>query len=433
MSGFLAAQLAAGADATGRWPAWYAARREAARAQVVASGLPTPRDEAWKYTPLKALAARALPVAGAAQADVAVAVPPALAGVECDRVAVVNGRIRFDLSRLGGQPGVHVETLAQALARGDPAAGALLAAPREGRAMAFAELNTLLADEGLVVRVDPGVAAARPLELLFLGAPAAGDLAWYARVLLVLGEGASLRLFEHHAAADAHAHVGNLVQQWRLDAEARIEHVRVQEEAGQASLYHRLECALADGARVDATALELGAQLLRSELAVDLAGTGSKFALRGADAARGRQHHDVHASIAHAARATESETVWRGIADARARVVFGGRIVVAAGADGSDARLSNRNLLLSPHAGIDTRPVLEIHADEVKASHGATVGQLDERALFYLRSRGIPTGTARALLTRAFGEAVLAAVPDPALAATLGSRLAAHLPAEAAA
>jgi Fe-S cluster assembly protein SufD len=428
MSGFVTAQLLAGETRTTVFPAWYAARREAARAQVAADGLPTPRDEAWKYTPLKSLAARALAVGDAAHAEREVDVPAALAGADCDRVVLVNGRWRADLSEINAQPGVRIETLSLALARDDAALRELLTAPRHGRAMSFAELNTLLAEDGLVVHVEAGVAPVRPLELLFLGTPADGDLAWYARIVVVLDSGASLRLVERHEAADAHAHVGNLVQQWRLGTGARVEHVRVQDEGARATVYTRYEAALAADARIESTVLEIGAQLSRVEVAVDLGGAGAGYTLRGVDAARERQHHDVHVALDHRAGGAASETVWRGIADGRARVVFDGRIVVHAGADGSDAQLSNKNLLLSPHAEIDTRPVLEIHADEVKASHGATVGQLDERALFYLRSRGIPAGEARSMLTYAFGHAVLAAVTDATLAAALTGRLAAHLP-----
>ena len=142
---------------------------------------------------------------------------------------------------------------------------------------------------------------------------------------------------------------------------------------------------------------------------------------------RGRQHADTHLDIRHDARDTKSDIVWRGVADERARGVFHGAITVAQGADGADANLSNKNLLLSPNAEIDTQPVLEIYADEVKAAHGATVGQLDERALFYLRSRGLPPDAARQLLIAAFCATALAEVPAN-LRAHLEAMLAARLP-----
>jgi Fe-S cluster assembly protein SufD len=142
----------------------------------------------------------------------------------------------------------------------------------------------------------------------------------------------------------------------------------------------------------------------------------------------GRQHIDTQLAIRHQALNTASTSNWRGVANDRARGVFRGAIVVAPGADGSDASLSNKNLLLSPGAEIDTKPELEIHADEVKAAHGATVGQLDERSLFYLRSRGIPLAEARALLTAAFCRAVLDDLPNETLREHLSAMLVAQLP-----
>jgi Fe-S cluster assembly protein SufD len=149
---------------------------------------------------------------------------------------------------------------------------------------------------------------------------------------------------------------------------------------------------------------------------------------RGVFVVRGRQHIDVHLDVRHAARDTACDVVWRGVADQRARGILHGAITVATGADGADARLQTKNLLLSPHAEIDAQPVLEIYADEVKASHGATVGQLDERALFYLRSRGIPAAVARGLLIAGFCREVLADGGDTDLRARLEAALDERLP-----
>jgi len=173
-------------------------------------------------------------------------------------------------------------------------------------------------------------------------------------------------------------------------------------------------CAVLSGANLS------GARLRKACLA--------RADLRGAAVLRGRQHMDAQFELRHASPGATSEVRWRGIADQRARAVFGGTIVVEEGADRSDAQLSNKNLLLSPHAEIDTRPVLEIHADEVKAAHGATVGRLDERSLFYLRSRGVPESAARSMLTFAFCSDILDGIAFEPLRADLGQRLARHLP-----
>jgi len=159
-----------------------------------------------------------------------------------------------------------------------------------------------------------------------------------------------------------------------------------------------------------------------------LAEARARSVQNGLFAPRGRQHIDVQLDVRHAARDTASDVLWRGVADQRGRGILRGAITVAAGADGADAQLQTKNLLLSPHAEIDAQPVLEIHADEVKAAHGAAVGQLDERALFYLRSRGVPRLQARNLLIAGFCREALRDVADCGIAQDIDALLAAHLP-----
>jgi Fe-S cluster assembly protein SufD len=280
-----------------------------------------------------------------------------------------------------------------------------------------------------VIRVAPGARIAEPLHLLFLGAPADGDLAWYARNLVEVGEDASLAVIEHYLGAGPHGQLGNVVNQASLQPGARLDWLRVQDEDERATLIVRSEFQLAERAQLALHPLELGAGFARHDLVVELAGAGASVTARGLCALNGRQHGDTQIDVSHAARDTTSDLLWRGIADGRARAVFQGAITVQPGADGSDARLSNKNLLLSPHAEIDTKPVLEIHADEVKAAHGATVGQLDEQALFYLRSRGVPLAVARTMLTYGFCRSVLDGIEPAAWREFCVGRLAARLPA----
>ena len=208
-----------------------------------------------------------------------------------------------------------------------------------------------------------------------------------------------------------------------LGESAQLLHLRVQDESSRAALIARTEAALgisADYRRVD---LEFGSALSRHVLDVQLQGRSSRLSSNGVLLAGGRQHVDTRLGIAHLGGDTHCDIVWRGLADGRGRVVFHGGIVIHAGADGSDARLSNKNLLLGDNAEIDTQPVLEIHADEVKAAHGATVGQLDPTALFYLRSRGLDEIQARRLLTAAFCREVIAGIDAPALRDCLDAAL----------
>jgi Fe-S cluster assembly protein SufD len=341
----------------------------------------------------------------------------------------VNGVFRADLSRLQDIPaGLSLVPLSQALdQQPEPLRFAFSRQePRE----AFAALNLALTAEGVVLRVTDGARIEAPVHVVHVGAAAESDVAWHARNLVELGAGAQLRLVEHYAAAGEHAHFANLASDVVLREGAQLDLLILQDSADRAILLRRSELRLHEDARATLRALELGGALTRHELRVALDGNRSCMDSRGAFALRGRQHGDTELLIEHRGRDTTSNSLWRGVADGRARGVFHGAITVHPGADGSDAQLSNKNLLLSPDAEIDTRPALEIYADEVKAAHGATVGQLDERALFYLRSRGLPAEQARMLLVRAFCAVALGDLEPQVLREHCDALLLAHLPRE---
>lgn len=394
--------------------------RRAALAAALADGLPGPRSEAWKYTSLRALSAR-----GFGTQDAQAALDAAtLATIPAPRLVLVNGRFDAALSALDGLPaGVALQPLSQVLAGDDARAVAMLGRRFEGADELFARFNAALAVEGALVRVAAGVEVARPLQLVFVGAPAAGDIALHLRHLIELREDARLTVVEHHLGAGAHRHLANHMLHVHLARGARLVHARVQDEDTGASLLARTDAVLASNAQYRRVDLELGAALSRHELNIALQGEGAVAIAGGVLLADGRRHLDTRLGITHQARNTRCELPWRGLADQRGRAVFHGGILIQAGADGSDAALSNKNLLLSDTAEIDSQPVLVIHADEVKAAHGATVGRLDETALFYLRSRGIGREQARALLIQAFLREPLSALGDARLADTLGERL----------
>jgi Fe-S cluster assembly protein SufD len=406
-------------------PVWLAHARRAAVDALAREGLPGARNEAWKYTSLRALG-ESRPSRGDSEAAKR-AIDPALFALPVDgpRLVFVNGVYRYDLSKPDAIHGVAISTLGNANTVELEPWRALLAREYDGAAAAFARLNTALAVDGLLIRVASSIRIGAPIHLVFVGA--GRDIAWHARALIELGANASLRVVAHHVGADAAAQLGNIVVQASLGAGARLDLVEIQDAATDGTLIRRSEIALAEDAVATSHVLEIGARLARHDLAVDLSGCRARFVSRGVFALSGRQHADTHLDIRHDARDTTSDVVWRGAADERSRGVFHGAITVAPGADGADANLSNKNLLLSPNAEIDTQPVLEIHADEVKAAHGATVGRLDEHALFYLRSRGLPIETARHLLIVAFCATALAEAPAD-LRAHLEEALAAHLP-----
>jgi Fe-S cluster assembly protein SufD len=410
--------------------AWLDQARRDNLEAFVAAGLPDTRVEAWKYTALRALSQRSFAV-GDAQAA-ARAVDPAalsLAGIDGPALVFVNGVFRADLSALDALPaGVSLQPLTRALAdEPEPLRFALSRHYREP-GDAFARLNSAFAAEGAVLRVAAGVKVASPLRVLLISAAAGHDLAWHVRNLVDLGEGAELMLVEQHLGTDDQAHLGTQLGDFTLHADAVLHHVILQQAGAGSSLVRRSHYRLDARAQAHLHVLELGGTLVRHDLRAELVGDAAVFRTHGAFLPDGRQHIDTQLAIRHQGRSTVSSSTWRGVASGRGRGVFRGAIVVNAGADGADASLGNKNLLLSPQAEIDTKPELEIYADEVKAAHGATVGQLDERALFYLRSRGIPGAQARALLTTAFARAPFESLPHAALREQVDRLLLAQLP-----
>jgi len=416
--------------------AWLDASRRENRAAFAASGLPDTRVEAWKYTALRGLGQRSFAGGDAAAATRVVdAATFALPGVDGPRLVFVNGVFRADLSALAALPrGLSLQPLSQAL-RGDvePLRFALSRPALVGHVReagdAFARINAASASDGMVLRVAAHATISAPVHLIFVGAAAEAELAWHARNVIELGEGASLSLVEHYVSSGEQAQLATLVSDIELHEGAQLHHTVLQNAAIGANLIRRSGLRLRTRAQALLHVLELGGALVRHDLQAELVGDHAQFHTRGVFMPHGRQHTDTQLAIRHQALDTTSTSTWRGVANDRARGVFRGAIVVAPGADGSDASLNNKNLLLSPTAEIDTKPELEIYADEVKAAHGATVGQLDERSLFYLRSRGIPLTEARALLTAAFCRAVLDDLPNAALREHLSGLLIAQLPA----
>lgn len=421
---------AAQAQLPGSGIGWLdAARRENLEA-FAAAGLPDTRMEAWKYTALRALGQRRFAPGDAQAASRPIDTAAyALAGVDGPSLVFVNGVFRADLSRIDAlAAGLILQPLSEAL-KGDaePLRFALSRHYREGGDV-FARLNAALAGDGVVLRVAAGAKISQVVHLVFIGAPTDGDLAWHVRHIIELGEEAELSLVEHHASSGAQQHLGTQVADVVLRKGARLHHVTLQ-NAGEGSTLVRHDSVQLDAqAQASLYVLELGGALVRHDLHGTLAGDHARLETRGVFVLNGRQHVDTQMAIRHQALNTASDSMWRGVADQRSRGVFRGAIVVAPGADGSDASLSSKNLLLSGQAEIDTKPELEIYADEVKAAHGATVGQLDERSLFYLRSRGIPLSEARSMLTAAFCRAVFESLPDASLREHLNQQLMEHLP-----
>ena len=274
-----------------------------------------------------------------------------------------------------------------------------------------------------VLRLHGGSA----LHIVFAHIPATAPSRWN-RALRVYAECGQSTLVEQHLGTDGADTLGALSLRITVADGAVLRKSILGDLPASASLYRRTDISVGAEAGLESLYALCGGRFQRYDIDADLARPKARIGLRGVFALRGRGHADVHLDVRHAARDTVSDVSWRGVADGRARGILHGAITVAPGADGADARLQTKNLLLSPHAEIDAQPVLEIYADEVKASHGASVGQLDERALFYLRSRGVPLAAARNLLIAGFCRESFAHLETTDLRGPFEALLDAHLP-----
>ncbi len=405
-------------------PSWDHRRRNALE-RLLARGLPERRDENWKYLDHARLGAFSLEPAAAATDAGPPGLPP-LPLASMRRVTLQDGRYQPELSDAPDE-GVEVEDLAGLMARDPAAALGLLRAPGDDADDRYALLADAFAGNGALIRVAAGAAPAAPICLTHL-ATAATPGTHHARLAIELGPGATLVLVERFATAGTAAVLGNLAAELSLGRGATLVHLRLHEQGATAAQVETWVARQEAGSRYEQHVFATGGAILRSNLRLALAGEAAACRLLGLFAVEGERQVDLCTMVTHEAPATRTEQECRGIARDRGRGAFNGRIVVQPAARGADASQSSRNLLLSPLAEINARPQLEIHVDDVRCRHGATVGSLDEAQLFYLRSRGLDPAAAAALLTWAFCADLIGRLPLPELRAAMQARFAAALP-----
>ncbi|HET8541611.1 MAG TPA: Fe-S cluster assembly protein SufD [Anaeromyxobacter sp.] len=412
--------------------AWLADARRAALARFEALGLPTARHEDWRFTSLSGLAPLELRPAAPEAPDAAalLARAPAPDGA---RLVFVNGRYRPELSTRRGLPkAAVVSTLAEALRERPDAVRPHLGRLARPDDHAFVAANAALFEDGAFVQLPPGGALDAPIALVFLSGGPAGAGAWgtHPRSLVLAGAGARATIEEIYLGGGG-PYLTNAVTELVLGEGAAVEHVRLQLESAAAFHVSSVHAEEAAGARLAAHAFTLGGRLARAEVRARLAGEGSQIAANGLYMASGDQIVDNFSWVEHEVPSCTTTETFKGILDGRARGVFAGRIRVLPGAQKTQAHQMNSNLLLSDDAIVDTKPQLEIFADDVKCGHGGTVGQLDDAALFYLRSRGIAEAEAKSLLVWAFASEMVGLVGTPSLRARAKNLVAARLPAGA--
>ena len=395
---FVAAYTAAKAGL----PGGADALRDAAIARFAEIGLPTRRVEGWKYTDLRRLQrldAEALAgMDNGATTDAVV--PDAIAALDAYRIVLVDGRYAAALSATDGLPS-GITALSAWL--GSETAGAALGGQgARSEHGGLDALNAAMTRDGLVVDVPKGTVLDKPVVVVHAMSEAAGTRAVHPRTVVKLGEGAEIDLIEAFVGAAGAAGWTNAVLDATLGQAAHLRHVNLIDQGGDAVHTGLGTFELGRDASHRGLVVTLGGRIARTETLVRLAGSGAHCTLAGGAFVDGRRHVDHTTEITHAVPHTDSEQVFRNVVDDHGRSVFQGRVVVEVDAQKTDARQSCRNLLLSPGAEADNKPELRIFADDVKCSHGATVGDLDKEALFYLRARGIGEADARALLTRAF-------------------------------
>ena len=406
----------------GRPPAsalsWLNRLRAHAVDRVGALTVPTTRDEDWRFTDISPLTKLSFqPALSAAQpAQEAQPLAPAVLepwaiGEAAARLVFVDGI--YTPQHSFNRAGMTVENLAAGLPRHGAAVQAQLGRLAAYERNAFAALNTAFLHDGALIVAPRDLAVAAPLHLLFIATRK--HAASYPRVLLIAEPGSKLTLVEDYVALQDGAYFTNAVTEIALGANARLQHVRVQREGAEA--FHIANCAvsLAHASRYHAVSVALGARISRHNLGVALAAEGAECSIDGLALIGGRQLADTHTLIDHAVPQCLSRQLHKCIVDGAAHAVFNGNVMVRAGAQRTDSAQSSRNLLLSGKARVDTKPQLEIFADDVKCAHGATVGQLDLDEVFYLKSRGLSETAARNLLTYAFGAEVIERIPVASL------------------
>jgi Fe-S cluster assembly protein SufD len=393
--------------------------RHAAIELLSRHGLPTTRDEDWKYTSLNEVIARSSEWLNLGHAP---SISAALRGeilrieslLEADWLVIANGMVDPDALTAWSRPGVEVTLLSETGISPDPA-------------LSLTQLNAALLHDGLRLRISGDGAQQKPIGLLIIDEPSAAGEMSQSRVEFEVAAESRVRFVEFHCSLGTDEHFANAVMRLDVGDGARVDYVRVQDRHRNHAQTGRLDVSMGRDSTVNHCGFDLGGALVRNDLSIDIGQPGATAHFNGLYLAGNNQHVDNHTRVDHRVGPAQSTQEYRGIANANGRCIWNGKAVVHEGADGTDAAQANHNLLLSEDAEVDAKPELEIYAEDVKCSHGTTVGQLDEASLYYLRTRGLDRSTARQILTRAFAQTIVEKSPiaetHDAVAAVIDERL----------
>jgi Fe-S cluster assembly protein SufD len=397
----------------GRNYAWLRSLRREALDGFAAAGFPTMRSEEWRHTNVAPIAGGSFTLSRPGSNGITAGKVSSFAfsDVECCNLVFVNGYYSADLSSPGAMPkGVRAGSLAEAL-RSEPKK----LEPHLGRhALSerhpFLALNTAYMMDGGFLYVPDETVLHKVVHLLFVTTAEGNGTVSYPRNLIVVGGGSQVSVVESYLGPQGGTYFTNTVTEIVAGAGAVVGHYKLQRESDDAYHVGHLQVTQNEGADVSSHSISIGGRLVRSDIDATLNGEGGELTLNGLYVTRGHQHVDNHTSIDHAKPHCNSRELYKGILDEQSTGVFKGKILVRPDAQKTNAKQTNKNLLLSPDALVNTTPQLEIFADDVRCTHGATIGRLNDDELFYLRTRGISEAEARALLTYAFASDVIGSV-----------------------
>lgn len=385
--------------------AWLSPIRQAAIGRFSELGFPTTRDEDWRFTNVAPIARTSFQFSQDGYIELALQDldPFVFPGLECSQIVFVNGRYSPELSYLSLLPnGVKIESLAQALTSDRSLIEPHLAQYADYQEDAFSALNTAFMEDGAFVYIAKGTVLQEPIHILYISTATTDPFVTHPRNLIVMDKDSQATIVEDYASMGSDVYFSNVVTEAVVGENSVLSYYFIERESEKAFNVSTLRVQQGRSSNVVTHSMLIGGALVRSNVHPVLAGEGGECIINGLFMSTGRQHMDNYMKVEHASPHCDSRQLYKGILDGKSRGVFHGRIIVHKDAQKTDAKQTNKNLLLSKEAQIDTKPQLEIYADDVKCTHGATIGQMDKEAIFYLRSRGIADESARALLLLAF-------------------------------
>lgn len=413
---------------TSRWQAWRAQQWE----KITDAGFPDRKDEAWKYTDIAPLIKQSFQYAEPSSTSSAIEsseeidiqsiaeLSSELSQKELYTVIFINGHFQPSLSNIDELPdGVILMNLSQGLIDYADKLPLLI----HDKQTAFSALNANLMGDGLLLWVPDHVEVVKPIHMVYLTTEDAAMHMQHPRHFIIAGEGSRLSVFEEYVGLGEHCYFNNIVTHIQAQPAAQVFHYKLQRESQAAYHLAHIELEQYAHSQVHSHCFSVGGALARDDIHCDFIESGAECELNGLYYLQDQQHFDIHSCIDHRVPHCSSWQTYKGILDDTSTGVFNGKVVVHPNAKGSSAEQVNNNLLLGDKAVINTKPELEIDNDDVKCSHGATVGQMDAKALFYLRSRGIEHEQAQEILTYAFAENIIAGVQDESIAAHIRSQV----------